>query len=575
MKFDLVPEESQLERIDACPYCKSVKYDRLFVDNSWPYEECGDCSLIFLGRRIKEEHVSQIYDKAGYHGNVDAGYLLRMAARQFDLLRMPGGQKLRIHEDGAGNGAFLAHCRSLGHEASGTDLGKDSVERAKALFGVTVKQGDIFSSGIEPGSLDVFAAFNLLCHLYRPWEYLAHASSLLKPGGRLILRTGNRNFFFKRVRGGGWSAPEHVFHYNNRLLFRMLAGSGFEVVKTRAAFDADFPYSLLAANKELYNSRLARSIGPLLVRFWNVLRLPKEDVYLLCGKKDCNVREKSSLLKKAYRSVVPVKTRKLVSLLRSYAREFGLPGGCISFFKLHYLPLPQVSVGIGRGKSPVRLRRKTTDYNVFNDVFINNEFDGLSGPSVRVIVDLGAYTGLSSVFFANKYPRARIIALEPEQSNFDLLKKNASFYKNIECVHAAVWKHAACLEIFDEKADKWSCRYVESSCPSGGGTTALDVPGIMERFGLDRIDIMKCDIEGAEREIFSEKSAWLERVDQIIVELHDRYAPGASDAVFAAAQKNGFEITQKGEKVLLSRRRMAESEAPSSESVNGQCRRDL
>jgi len=56
-----------------------------------------------------------------------------------------------------------------------------------------------------------------------------------------------------------------------------------------------------------------------------------------------------------------------------------------------------------------------------------------------VIVDAGANIGLASICFANKYANATIIAVEPEQSNFELLEENVAPYPNIVPVQAALW----------------------------------------------------------------------------------------------------------------------------------------
>lgn len=63
----------------------------------------------------------------------------------------------------------------------------------------------------------------------------------------------------------------------------------------------------------------------------------------------------------------------------------------------------------------------------------------------------------------------------------------------------------------------------------------MTVEDIMERFNLDRIDLLKVDIEGAEKEVFSDSDAvkWIDAVDAIEVELHDRFRPGCSRAFFS------------------------------------------
>jgi hypothetical protein len=54
----------------------------------------------------------------------------------------------------------------------------------------------------------------------------------------------------------------------------------------------------------------------------------------------------------------------------------------------------------------------------------------------------------------------------------------------------------------------------------------------MEEFRIDRVGILKVDIEGAEKEVFSGAASWIDRVDGIIIELHDRMKRGCSRTFF-------------------------------------------
>src|SRR5579863_2728165 len=70
-------------------------------------------------------------------------------------------------------------------------------------------------------------------------------------------------------------------------------------------------------------------------------------------------------------------------------------------------------------RHPVRLRPGTSDVEVLWDVFARDTyripFRTPRGPSV--IVDAGANIGITSIYFSSLYPRARVIAIEPEPSN--------------------------------------------------------------------------------------------------------------------------------------------------------------
>jgi hypothetical protein len=74
----------------------------------------------------------------------------------------------------------------------------------------------------------------------------------------------------------------------------------------------------------------------------------------------------------------------------------------------------------------------------------------------------------------------------------------------------------------------------------------------MMEMHLDRIDILKIDIEGAEKEVFESSSKWIDKVSVIMTELHDQIRPGSARAFSEATQ--GFDVvSSKGETIACHR----------------------
>ena len=62
---------------------------------------------------------------------------------------------------------------------------------------------------------------------------------------------------------------------------------------------------------------------------------------------------------------------------------------------------------------------------------IRREYDCSFAADPKVIIDGGANIGTASIFNANRYPGARIYAIEPDPSNFDMLQKNTRNYLSV------------------------------------------------------------------------------------------------------------------------------------------------
>lgn len=209
-------------------------------------------------------------------------------------------------------------------------------------------------------------------------------------------------------------------------------------------------------------------------------------------------------------------------------------------------------------KHPFCLRIPTSDIPTYRQVFINHEYRFNAENPPHVIVDAGANIGLAAIYFANKYPDARIIAIEPEISNYELLKHNVAPYTNITPVQSALWHKNEEVNLIDPGFGKWAFMTEENTAKTNisrhvcHAVMGMTVDKIIRDYNLERIDVLKIDIEGAEKEVFSDTSAWIECVDSIIIELHERMKPGCNRSFYCGS--NGFDNEWlQGENVYLSR----------------------
>lgn len=209
-------------------------------------------------------------------------------------------------------------------------------------------------------------------------------------------------------------------------------------------------------------------------------------------------------------------------------------------------------------RHPFFLRLPSSDAWVLEEIFVRQEYDFDVARHPVSILDAGANIGLASILLANRFPQAKIIAIEPEAENFALLERNVAPYPNITPIRAALWHDNSTVEIVDPGLGYWGftvrsgTQKRASRDQSSTRVPAMTVDAIMQKYGLEQIDILKIDIEGAEYEVFDDPSRWISKVGALIVELHDRFRPGCSRRFYS--RSSGFEHEwQLGENVYLSR----------------------
>jgi FkbM family methyltransferase len=215
-------------------------------------------------------------------------------------------------------------------------------------------------------------------------------------------------------------------------------------------------------------------------------------------------------------------------------------------------PLPcrrsAVQVRLRGQEAPFHLRLGSTDWLVLEEIFQKDEYTIVrdSIKDARFIVDLGANVGYSVRYWQTLFPKARILALEPEPDNFSICARNigsAGLASQVTLLQAGVGARHGQMHLVDAGEGEWAYRTQESDSETGLTVEVLPLSEVLENHAKDqRIDLLKCDIEGAERELFEDCRSWIGRVDAIIIELHPPY--GLADLSLALGKAGAsFEIS--------------------------------
>ncbi|HVB38144.1 MAG TPA: FkbM family methyltransferase [Vicinamibacterales bacterium] len=136
------------------------------------------------------------------------------------------------------------------------------------------------------------------------------------------------------------------------------------------------------------------------------------------------------------------------------------------------------------------------------------------------ILDCGANVGLASLYFKRLYPSARITAYEADPAICTILGENlrANGATDVEVVNAAVWTAAGSVAFRCEGADSGA---IDALAGTTTGTRR-EVPAVRLRSLLgEPIDVLKLDIEGAERVVLEDCADLIGRVPVLLLDLHE------------------------------------------------------
>lgn len=150
--------------------------------------------------------------------------------------------------------------------------------------------------------------------------------------------------------------------------------------------------------------------------------------------------------------------------------------------------------------------------------------DIIASGGTPLIVDCGANIGASAVWFAARYPRCRVIAIEPAPGNVAFLRRNAE-NRPIDVLEAAIGPTDGSAFLDGTTTSALAHRVVTDGRGPPVATVSLET--VLKNTAADPF-ILKIDIEGAEKSLFDNGQEMLDRFPLIVIEPHDFCMPGES-----------------------------------------------
>jgi FkbM family methyltransferase len=211
---------------------------------------------------------------------------------------------------------------------------------------------------------------------------------------------------------------------------------------------------------------------------------------------------------------------------------------------------------IGREKSSIRKMNRFTQGSVnlfgkkflfhdnlsfldaYKEIFEHEVYKFFPDISKKTILDCGANMGLSVLYFSLNYPDHSIIAFEPDENIFKILKLNIDTYQlnNVQLIQKAVWDKEEILEFYSDSGmgGRIGNSYTDTT-PQRIKTLRL------KDFINDDIDFLKIDIEGAESTVIFDCRDVLYKANKVFFEYHGKdQEPQQLHELLSILKENGF-----------------------------------
>jgi FkbM family methyltransferase len=157
------------------------------------------------------------------------------------------------------------------------------------------------------------------------------------------------------------------------------------------------------------------------------------------------------------------------------------------------------------------------DLESFGQVFYDNMFLPLVNlQDIHTVIDAGAYVGYVTCYLQQYHRKTRYFCIEPNYDNIQILISNLNMAECKATIHNfALWDKDTRVDLVPDP------KGTAVKVKEGMQIPARTVKAFCEAQGIAQVDLLKIDIEGSEKQVFSGDTSWIDFTRNICIELHD------------------------------------------------------
>lgn len=272
----------------ACYYCNETATRPFATENGFNLVECRGCGLLYVSPRPREEDIAESVRQGLHPGNLESTgrfypphlWHYRRVLRDLYGHELTGRKRTWL-DVGCGHGEFLLALKRIAG-ASMTAVGSEPNEHKQASARARGLDVRFIPLETHDREYDCISLLNVYSHVPDPGAFLALLRRRLRPGGELLLQTGDVEGLTAETFFRPMYLPDHLSFATERIVTGLLQRTGFRIVTIRKYPAFPLAPTLLRIGLHTALGRLSKA--RVLVRNLAVSRRLKTDMWIRAAR---------------------------------------------------------------------------------------------------------------------------------------------------------------------------------------------------------------------------------------------------------------------------------------------------